>query len=398
MVGFWSMSPVSTATNPRRGVHGPLMNDQDLSGSATLPLAGCVIAVTADRRVTELRVALERRGALVEHHPALRSVAHPNEDAAVRSTRTLLADQPDVVVVTTAIGFRAWIEAADAVGLADDLLATLGRSRLIARGPKARGAIEAADLSPDWVAGSETVEEIQRHLLDEGIAGQHIAVQLHGAGAGGLDAALVEAGAKVTGVMTYRWESADRVALCSSVAATADGQLDAVVFTSAPGVEAWLTGAEPEQIERMRDLIAADRLVVATVGPITAEPLLRVGLKPLVPERWRLGAMLRELVGHFAQRRPIDTVAGPLLVRARHIVLDGRTITVAPACRIILGALVDAHGDVVLRGDLLDLLPGDARNPHALDVTIARLRSSTGSPDLVRTVVKRGYSLAVTEA
>lgn len=374
------------------------MTDQEVSGSAMLPLAGCVIAVTADRRVTELRVALERRGAVVEHHPALRSVAHPNEDAAVRSTRALLADPPDVVVVTTAIGFRAWIEAADAVGLADDLLATLDRSRLIARGPKARGAIEAADLSPDWVAGSERVEEIQRYLLDEGVAGTHIAVQLHGAGAGGLDVALIEAGAKVTGVVTYRWESAERPALNSSVTATADGQLDAVVFTSSPGAEAWLSVARPEQIDRMRELIAADRLVLATVGPITAEPLLRAGLKPLIPGRWRLGAMLRELVVHVAARRPIPTVAGPLLVRSRHVVLDGRTIAVAPACRTILGALVDAGGDVVLRGDLLDLLPGDARNPHALDVTIARLRSSTGSPDLVRTVVKRGYSLAVTEA
>lgn len=376
----------------------PTMTDSEPTGWSAGPLAGCVIAVTADRRVTELRVALERRGAIVEHHPSLRSVTHPNEEAAVRDTNALLADPPDIAVVTTAIGFRAWIEAADAAGLADDLLDTLSRSRLIARGPKARGAIEAAGLSPDWVAGSETVEEIQQHLLDEGVAGKHVAIQMHGAGAGGLDKALSAAGARVSGVVTYRWESSDPKDLVASMVAAAEGTLDAVVFTSAPGAQAWLSAADPCRLDQLRRLVSADRLVLATVGPITAEPLIAAGLEPLIPQRWRLGAMLRELVTYFAERRPIDTVAGPLQVRAQHIVLDGRTMTVAPTCRTVLEALVEARGSVVLRSDLLELLPGDARNSHALDVTIARLRSSTGSPELVRTVVKRGYSLAVTEA
>ena len=42
-------------------------------------------------------------------------------------------------MATTGIGFRGWVEAADAVGLAEDLLDVLGAARLIARGPKARG-------------------------------------------------------------------------------------------------------------------------------------------------------------------------------------------------------------------------------------------------------------------
>ena len=61
----------------------------------------------------------------------------------------------------------------------------LGRSagtRLVARGPKARGALQAAGLSADWVAESETSTEIADFLLAEGVAGQRIAVQHHGAG------------------------------------------------------------------------------------------------------------------------------------------------------------------------------------------------------------------------
>jgi len=93
-------------------------------------LAGCVIAVTADRRFKELAAALERRGATVEHAPALEVVPHLDDESLVESTRAILANPPDVVVATTGIGFRGWIEAADAVGLADELLDVLGAADL----------------------------------------------------------------------------------------------------------------------------------------------------------------------------------------------------------------------------------------------------------------------------
>ena len=79
-------------------------------------LAGCVIAVTADRRFKELASALERRGATVEHAPALEVVPHLDDESLVEHTRAIIADPPDVVVATTGIGFRGWIEAADAAG------------------------------------------------------------------------------------------------------------------------------------------------------------------------------------------------------------------------------------------------------------------------------------------
>ena len=180
-------------------------------------LAGCVIAVTADRRFKELAAALERRGATVEHAPALEVVPHLDDESLVERTREILANPPDVVVATTGIGFRGWIEAADAVGLAEDLLDVLGAARLIARGPKARGAIEAAGLTADWVATSETAAEIQQFLLAEGVAGLRIAVQHHGSGADGLDEAFAEAGATVASVVVYSWGPSDPDVLAASV-------------------------------------------------------------------------------------------------------------------------------------------------------------------------------------
>ncbi|NHA69022.1 uroporphyrinogen-III synthase [Phycicoccus flavus] len=357
-------------------------------------LSGCTLAITADRRSRELASALERRGALVEHAPSLRVVPHLDDEALVERTSDIVADPPDVVVATTGIGFRGWVEAADAVGLADDLVEALGAARIVARGPKARGAIEAAGLTADWVATSETTAEIREFLLAEGVAGKRVAVQHHGSGSDGLDAALAEAGAVVTSLVVYRYRPADPAVLAGSVDRAAGGALDGVVFTSAPGVAAWLGAADPEQLAGVRRRNLGGSLVLATVGPVTAAPLREVGMDPLVPGRWRLGAVVREIIGHYAAQPHIPTVAGPLAVRAAGAVLDGRPLTLTTTGHAILTELARAPGTVVPRERLMPLLPGGSGDVHALEVAIARLRTNCGSRDLVRTVVKRGYSLA----
>ena len=88
-------------------------------------MSGCVVLVTADRRSGELGSALSRRGATVRHAPALSIVPHEHDEQLLLDTKDLLAAAPDTVVVTTGIGFRGWVEAADAAGLADELVEVL---------------------------------------------------------------------------------------------------------------------------------------------------------------------------------------------------------------------------------------------------------------------------------
>lgn len=189
-----------------------------------LPLAACTVLVTADRRSAELGSALTRRGATVTHAPALTIVPHVDDEALLSRTRELIAEPPHTAVITTGIGFRGWVEAADAAGLAEALLTALGGARIVARGPKARGALQAAGLPADWVAESETSAEILDYLLAEGVPGQRIAVQHHGAGADGVDEALAGAGADVVSLVVYRWgPPADPAAVAASVVAAAAG-------------------------------------------------------------------------------------------------------------------------------------------------------------------------------
>lgn len=362
-------------------------------------LAGARILITAQRRAAELGAALERRGAVVEHAPVLSAVPHVDDAVLLEHTRLLLADPPDVLVATTGVGITGWVEAADAAGLAVDLIAVLAGSRLVARGPKARGALLALGLEPDWVAESETSAEIRDELLREGVAGLRIAVQHHGAGSDGLDEAFAEAGADVVSLVVYRWAPpTDPGRAAAAVRRVATRELDGVAFTSAPGAAAFLEIAAAEGVEQaVLAALRSGQVLAAAVGSTTAGPLREAGIDPLVPDRFRMGALVRTLVHELAERRGagVQTVAGELRLLRSAAVLDGEVLTLSPSSLSLLRVLAEASGDVVTRTRILATLPGSSTDPHAADVAVARLRESLLPHRLVRTVIKRGYRLDV---
>jgi uroporphyrinogen-III synthase len=365
-------------------------------------LAGTRILVTAQRRADELASALARRGADVTVAPALGVVPHVDEDTLLRRTRELLADPVDTLVVTTGIGFRGWMDACEAAGLADELVRVLAEVRLVARGPKARGALQAVGLQADWVAESETSAEIVEFLLAEGVAGTRIAVQHHGAGDPHLEQQLVDGGAAVVPLEVYRWGApADPKAVTETAIEVAGGGYDAVMFTSAPAAIAWLAELQAQGItEVVRDLAESGRLLVAAVGPVTAEPLLNAGLRTVFPDRSRMGALVRLVILTLGdEAHSVLTPSGVLHVRASAATLDHEVLPLSPNGLAILRQLASRPGEVVSRDRLLAVLPGASADPHTAEVAVARLRESLrdlpGGHALVRTVIKRGYVLQI---
>lgn len=94
------------------------------------------------------------------------------------------------------------------------------------------------------------------------------------------------------------------------------------------------------------------------------------------------------------REREVRTSAGTLRVDAGGATLDGEPLRLSPVPLALLRALVEAGGDVVDRARLLGAMPG-ARDLHAVDVAVARLRTAIGRPGVVGTVVRRGYRLDV---
>ena len=265
-------------------------------------LVGRRIVLTAQRRAEQLASALERHGAKIVHAPTLSVIPHIDDPELVTRTRELIEARPDIVVVTTGVGFTGWGDVAEAAGLHEEWHSMLAGARIYARGPKARGAIQAAGLRAHWVAESETSAEIQQVLLGEGVDGQRIAVQHHGAGADGLDEAFAAAGADVRSLVIYRWGPApDPAAVVDAVRIVAERRCDAVAFTSAPGAAAFLTAADEQEL--LPAVIEAfnESVVAAAVGDVTASPLHEQGIRTVIPERFRLGALARVLISELAE-------------------------------------------------------------------------------------------------
>lgn len=361
-------------------------------------LAGARILVTAQRRSEELAGALERRGASVTVTPTLGVVADIDEQALVRQTRDLIALGLDALVVTTAIGFRCWLDIAATADLDQELLSVLASTRLIARGPKARGALQSFGLKADWVAESETSLEIMELLLAEGVQGDRIAIQHHGAGDPAFEGSLAEAGAEVISLQVYRWGPAPNpAAVTDACLAVAAGEYDAVVFTSAPGASAFLAELDAQGVmEIVRDQSVDARLMIAAVGPTTASPLATAGMMPVYPDRSRMGALVRQVIMQLGEGTPVlETPEGALRIRAAEATLDHRPLPLSPNGLAVLRRLAREPGRVVTREALLHALPGESNDPHAAEVAVARLRESIAPHQLVRTIIKRGYVLQV---
>ncbi|MFD3541245.1 uroporphyrinogen-III synthase [Streptomyces sp. NPDC058662] len=363
----------------------------------TGPLAGFTVGVTAARRADDLITLLRRRGATVLHAPALRIVPLADDSELLAATKELVGCAPDAVVATTAIGFRGWIEAAEGWGIGEELLERLRAAELLARGPKVKGAIRAAGLVEAWSPESESLAEVLERLLSGGVAGRRIALQLHGEPLPGFVEALRAAGADVVVVPVYRWMAPEDLApLDRLLDAMVGGGVDAVSFTSAPAAASLLSRAEQRGLEE--PVLAALRggVLSACVGPVTALPLQALGVATVQPERFRLGPLVQLLCKELPGRARVLPVAGHRMeIRGHAVLLDAELRPVPPAGMALLRALARRPGWVVSRGDLLRALPGAGRDEHAVETAMARLRVALGAPNLIQTVVKRGYRLSL---
>ena len=360
------------------------------------PLSGYTIALTAARRREEFGAALERRGAKVVYAPAIRIVPLADDTQLREATERCLAAPVDIVVATTGIGFRGWMDAAEAWDLADELIGSLEQATLLARGPKARGAIRATGLREAWSPESESSTEVLQYLTAQGgLAGKRVAVQLHGEPLPEMIDTLRAAGAEVTEVPVYRWVPAEDMApVRRLVEAVASRSVDAVAFTSAPAAASFLQTAEEAGLTSQVVAALSSSVVAACVGPVTGGPLERIGVPVIVPPRARLGALVREIVEQIPLRRgqAVQAAGHALQVRGQAAVVDDVLVPLSASSMTLLRALTAKPGHVVSRPDLLKLT--EASDEHAVEVAVGRLRTALGDPRLILTVVKRGYRLA----
>lgn len=361
------------------------------------PLAGFTVAITASRRRDELKKAFEKRGAKVIVGSTIDIVPLDRDEELKAVSERCTSMNLDYVIATTGIGFRGWMEAADAWGIGDRLRAAISNASLLTRGPKARGSIRASGLIEEWAPPSESMSEVLEYLLSRELRGKTIVVQQHGEPLPDVVEALCSAGAKVVNVPVYRWELPDDLSEVKRMIDLAvSRQIDCITFTSAPAVlgllkVANLEGVEDELLQCLRTVITP-----ACVGPVCSAPLERRGVSVKLPPRSRLGGMIHMVAEELPRRHDrVYWAAGHKLeIRGNGVIIDGELISIPPAPMAVLKELAREPGRVFGRSELSAHLPGNETGPHALEMNLARLRSMLGDRKIIQTVVKRGYRLA----
>ena len=357
-------------------------------------LEGFTIGVTADRRWEQQADLLLRRGAEVLHGATM-TTRYLDESCALQRATAAVSRGVDYTVVTTGIGVRAWFEAAESHGGADELRSAIDGSRILCRGPKAAAALQVAGVTSPPVAEAESLGDLLGPGALAALAGARVAFQHHGATDAHWTRLLQGSGATVVEVPVYRWDLPDSDdAALRLVRATCEGRVDAVTFTSAPAVTNLLHIAARHDLDgALLESFNGGAVVAACVGPLCAAGARDDGITaPVAPDVGRLGLMVRAVTEALGTRtRRWRAGDRDVVLQGRALAVDATTVRLSHAERRLLSALAERPGVVVAKTALARRA---STTPRAVEAGIGRLRRRTGSgPELIQTVPGRGYRL-----
>lgn len=363
-------------------------------------LTGYSIGVTADRRSEDQISLLEGRGATCLHGPTIRTHAFRPEAEIRAATEEFLSDPPEVMVLTTGIGVRGWLEAIELVGLADEVREVLESCELISRGPKSKGAAVTADFEVAWNAPNALYNEIVDHLRERGIDGVKVAVQQDGSASEPLLDELRYLGADLHVIPVYRWTlPEDHSRALALIKAAIDGRVDAVTFTARPAVQNMAAIADEAGLLEELQAAFASRVMAFSIGPICAVAITDAGFgEPIEPRVSRLGSLVTCVTDTLAgSTRTLQIGGQPVEIRGASVSVAGEPFdTMAVREREVLELLSERPGVVWSKSDLLTRIWGQPdADPHVVEVTVARLRRRLGpAGDGVETVMRRGYRIS----
>jgi uroporphyrinogen-III synthase len=260
----------------------------------TLPLQGRTVALAEGRQLEELAQMLEREGATALRYPMVSILDAADPAPVIAWLKELIAGGFDCVILMTGEALRRLLGFAERAGLHEQVVAALGKTPTVTRGPKPVRALKELGLEPTRIAAVPTTEGVIAALQQDNLRGHTVGLTLYGAPNPVLAQFLEGAGAKVRTVLPYVYApaaDADRVA--GLIERMARGEVDVVVFTSSPQVDRlYEVAAERGLQSALQQGMLRTR--VAAVGPVVAENLRQKGAPVhICPEQ---GFVMKNLV------------------------------------------------------------------------------------------------------
>jgi uroporphyrinogen-III synthase len=263
---------------------------------------GARVVIFESRRAAEMASLVARHGGVAVAAPSMREVPLGATPELTAFAAELERGAFDAVVFLTGVGARSLFEAAAPVLDREGLLAALGRTRVVVRGPKPAAFLRqlgfagfhAAPAPNTW---RETADVLLEALGSRpgGPRGARIALQEYGVPHDELVDRLSREGVATERVPVYRWAlPEDTGPLRAALVALARREVRIALFTSARQVEHALAIAREEGLgDEWIDALRAG--VVASIGPVCTEALADAGLAPdIEPEHAKMGHLVKE--------------------------------------------------------------------------------------------------------
>ena len=279
------------------------MSSSDLAPPSISPSALRVVSLES-RNAAEMVRLLVRHGCQAISAPSMREIPLTDQHEAFAFGERLLGPGCDIIVLLTGVGTRLLVEALSTRFARDEVVAALGRSRLVCRGPKPVAVLKGLGLRPTLVAPEPNTWQDLLQLLDAElpVAGRQVFVQEYGRANQPLLDGLRARGAELHTVAIYAWAMPlDTAPLTAAIEALCEERADVLMFTSAQQLEHLFELAT--QLGRQAALLAAlqRRVLCASIGPMTSEALLARGIPvDLVPAHPKMGHLVMAVASEAA--------------------------------------------------------------------------------------------------
>ena len=266
------------------------------SPSESTPLAGIRVAIFEARMAGTTSGLITKFGGVPLSAPALREVPLGDSPEVTAFADQLLAGEFDVVIFETGVGVRYLAEAIETRIPRTTWLEALGRTRVVARGPKPSTVLREFGVKVDVHVPSpntwhETLAALDGHIP---VAGLRIALQEYGEPSVELVEGLNDRGATVTRVSVYRWALPEDLGpLRAAIVEIAERRVDIALFTSAQQVVHLLQVAAVDGFQQELRTALETRTIIASIGPTTSEALRSHNLPvDIEPDHPKLGHLI----------------------------------------------------------------------------------------------------------
>lgn len=262
--------------------------------------AGLRVVAFESRMATDMTRMIERNNGIALVAPAMREIPIPLQDngAVFRFGVKLALEQIDILILMTGVGTTALLEVLQTRYPLSELVESLKKIFVVARGPKPLAALKKLGLEPNivvpepntWVEVVSTLDEYRP------VKNMRVAIQEYGVSNPELLEALKQRGGQLFPVPIYRWAlPEDTGPLKQAIGDVLDGKIDVMLVTNAAQIDHVMQLVELEgRTERFRE--ACRKLIVASIGPTASERLRHYNLPiDFEPSHGKMGILVKEV-------------------------------------------------------------------------------------------------------